>query len=116
MEQAAASAELVAYCGLYCGECRAHKKGRCPGCRENSKAWWCKVRACCIEHSYASCAECEMHADLHECRKFHNLFSRLMGFAFNSDRHKCIARLGELGPEAYASEMAAAGLQKLPRR
>ena len=60
-EQTAAlepKAELVARCGLYCGACGSYLKGRCPGCRENVKATWCKVRACCGEHSYASCADC----------------------------------------------------------
>lgn len=40
----------VAYCGLYCGACKSHRKGKCPGCRENSKATWCEIRKCCQEH------------------------------------------------------------------
>ena len=116
MEPIAASADLVAYCGLYCGACGRYRKGRCEGCRENARAGWCKVRSCCIENGWASCADCETYTDLHQCGKFHNVFSRIIGFVLNSDRHKCIDRIREIGPAAYAEEMAAKGVMKLPRR
>mgnify|MGYP001174253203 CR=1 FL=1 len=48
------SLELVAYCGLYCGQCTKYLKGKCPGCKENEKASWCKTRSCCIENDFAS--------------------------------------------------------------
>jgi len=38
MKTITSNAELVAYCGLYCGACGAYLKGRCPGCHENKKA------------------------------------------------------------------------------
>ena len=72
MKQIIADKNLVAYCGLYCGACRSYLKGRCPGCHENTKASWCKIRPCCAEHSYATCADCEEFTDPDDCRKFNN--------------------------------------------
>ena len=106
---------LVAYCGLYCAACRALRKGRCPGCHKNEKATWCKIRACCRENGYATCADCATYADPGECRKVHNLIGRIFGLLFRSDRRACILRIREIGPAAYAEEMAAQGLQTLRR-
>lgn len=59
--------ELVARCGLYCGACKSFLAGKCKGCRENSKATWCKVRACCGEKQIKSCAECAEFSDPMAC-------------------------------------------------
>lgn len=34
----------VAYCGLYCAECRSFKKGSCPGCYDNKKPLGAKLK------------------------------------------------------------------------
>lgn len=107
---------LVAFCGLYCGECRAYKKGKCPGCAGNSKATWCKIRECNAERGYSTCAECTEFADVRECRKFHNVMSRFFSFVFNSNRPACIARVKELGLEEYAAYMVKLGRQSIPQR
>jgi hypothetical protein len=109
-------AELIARCGLYCGACGSYLRGRCPGCRENVKATWCQVRACCQEHSYASCADCGEHADPASCGRFDNVISRLFGFAFNSSRRACVLKIRELGPQGYATLMAGERRQSFPRR
>ena len=106
---------LVAHCGLYCAACGSYLKGRCPGCHTNEKATWCKVRSCCIENGFASCADCKEFDDPKQCRKFHNFFSRIFGIIFRSDRAKCIARIKEVGIEQYAGEMAEEKRQSLPR-
>ena len=108
--------ELVAYCGLYCGACGSYLKGRCPGCRENAKATWCKVRTCCQEHAYASCADCVDHPDPAGCGRFNNVISRVIGFVLNSNRRACVLKIRELGPQGYAAFMAAQRRQSLPRR
>ena len=82
----AGDAGLVAYCGLYCGACRSRTKGRCPGCHENSKATWCTVRKCCMDKSYASCADCKEFADPMGCGKYNNFIARVVGFVLRSDR------------------------------
>ena len=50
MKEIISDPKLVAFCGLYCGACKAYLKERCPGCHDNEKATWCKVRTCCLEN------------------------------------------------------------------
>lgn len=107
---------LVARCGLYCGACGSYQKGRCPGCHDNTKATWCKVRHCCDERSFATCADCQEHSDPNHCRHFNNFFSKVMAVFFNSNRQACILKIRELGVDDYAAFMAERGLQRLPRR
>jgi len=96
--------DLIAYCGLYCGACRKYLNGKCPGCRKNEKAQWCKVRICCMENNFRSCANCKLNP--HDCKKFNNFFSKLFAFIFKSDREGCICRIRDIGEEAYAEEMS----------
>jgi len=115
MDTVTSNPDLVAYCGLYCGACKAYLAGRCPGCRENQKAGWCKVRACCSASGYATCADCTTHVVPSQCAKFNNLISRLFGFVFRSNRAACIGRIDRIGREAFAREMAAARRHSLLR-
>jgi len=107
--------ELIAYCGLYCAECRKYKNGKCPGCAENQKATWCTIRTCCIDSGYKSCAECTI-MPLAECKKFNNAIGKVIGFVFNSDRAAGVARIKEVGAAQFAAEMDAAKRMALPRR
>jgi len=107
MKPIVANVELVAYCGLYCGACGAYRRGRCPGCHENQKAGWCKVRTCCIESGFSSCAECKTPADPRDCKKYNNFIAKLFGFIFRSDRRACILQIREKGLQGHAEEMAA---------
>lgn len=104
--------ELVACCGLYCGTCRSYLKGKCPGCRDNAKATWCKVRSCCIEKGIRTCAECADHPDPKDCRKFNNPVSKLFGILFHSDRAAYIAQIHQAGIDGHARIMAQ---KKLPK-
>jgi hypothetical protein len=97
---------LIAKCGLYCGACNKYLNGKCPGCEHNTNASWCKIRLCCTENGYKSCADCVLYKDIKQCGKFNNLMSKLFGILFNSDRNACIERIRELGYEQYAAEMA----------
>ena len=106
---------LVAYCGLYCGACRSYRKGNCPGCHENEKAKWCKIRTCCIDNSFVTCADCTEFADPNDCRKFNNLLARLFGLVFRSDRRACVYKIREIGIEKYAEFMADRKLQSIKR-
>jgi len=101
-----ANPDLVARCGLYCGACKSYLRGKCKGCRENSKATWCKVRACCAERDIKTCAECTEYSDPRTCKKYNNFMSRLFGLVFNSDRAACIAQIKQLGLGGHATAMA----------
>ncbi len=106
---------LVAYCGLYCGACKMYLKEKCPGCRLNEKASWCKARSCCIEHEYASCADCNDFADPMLCKDFNNFMSKFFGFIFRSDREACISQIKELGLDGHAINMAETGRQTIKK-
>ena len=109
-----ADTDAIAYCGLYCGSCRAFLKGSCQGCKRNEKATWCQVRTCCIEHDYRSCAECE-GAGIDACSDLNNIFSKVIGFVLRSDRKACLRLISEEGYPAFARKMATEKRQSLPR-
>lgn len=97
---------LIAKCGLYCAACTRFLKEKCQGCDQYEKATWCKVRSCCIENNYTSCAECEEFENPADCNKYNTFIARLFGFIFNSDRKACIQLIKETSYEKFAEEMA----------
>ena len=106
MKSIVADPDLVAFCGLYCGACRAYLREQCPGCQKNDKATWCKIRACCLAASYATCADCTTHADPKLCPKFNNAIAKLFGLLFRSDRQACIRQIHAKGRAGHAADMA----------
>lgn len=107
--------KLVAYCGLYCGACNSYRKGRCSACHNNDKATWCKVRRCCIENGYSSCAECKEYEDPDSCKNFNNVISRTVGFFLRSDRRECIYQIKRIGIDGHAHNMASNMRQTIKR-
>lgn len=94
----------IAACGLYCGACRKFLAGKCPGCRRNKKATWCKIRSCCRKNEFGTCAECPY--DVKECKVYSNWIGKVFAFLFNSDRSACIRYIKEHGGQAFAEEMS----------
>ena len=115
MKPIVADVNLVAYCGLYCGACRAYRRGRCPGCHENQRASWCGVRTCCRQSDYASCADCKEFPDPANCRKFNNFIARLFGWFFRSDRRACVLQIRDAGLQKHAEIMASQQKQTIRR-
>ena len=115
MRQVINDVNLVAYCGLYCGACGAYLRERCPGCAENTKAGWCKIRLCCIENGYKTCVECIEFPDVSDCKKFNNFISKIFALIFRSNRKACIEQIRQKGPEGHAGIMANLGKQSLTR-
>lgn len=95
---------LVAYCGLYCKNCGKYQKGKCPGCAKNENATWCKTRTCCIEHGYATCANCTTTTP-RECKNYCNIFAKFFEVVFKSDRKTSVEYIKEHGREAFADLM-----------
>jgi hypothetical protein len=106
MREVTVNPELVAFCGLYCGACRAYLQDRCPGCRKNEKAAWCKIRSCCLKNGRANCADCGQFPDPKDCKYFNNLIAKLFGLIFRSDRAACIQQIKKIGLKAHADDMA----------
>lgn len=107
--------KFVAYCGLYCGACKKYLNDKCPGCHDNEKASWCKIRSCCKENQYVSCADCGEYPDPNDCKKFNNFMSKIFGMIFKSNRAECIQKIKGLGVEDYAKYMAKQELQSIKR-
>ena len=106
MKEIIVDKSLVSKCGLYCGSCPKYLKEKCPGCDGYEKATWCKIRSCCLENGYLSCADCKEFENAMDCRKFNNFFSRLIGFVLRSDRNAGIKMIKEKGYEGFAEYMA----------
>jgi hypothetical protein len=115
MKQVVSDEGLVAFCGLYCGACRAYLSGRCPGCKENAKATWCKIRICCIENKYETCADCKDFKDVDDCKKFNNFISKIFAFVFRSNRKACIEQIRMQGKIKHADIMASKKAHSLKR-
>lgn len=94
---------VISYCGLYCTNCRSFISGKCPGCSENTKATWCKIRSCCMAKNIKSCADCSEFSNPRECKKFNNLVSKLFALVFRSDRAASIEWIKKEGYENYAA-------------
>jgi hypothetical protein len=105
---------LVAYCGLYCGACRQYLREKCPGCMENIKAGWCKLRTCCKEKNYRSCAECTDFKDVNECKKFNNILSKVFALLFRSNRKACIQQIQENSINVHTEIMTRLNKPSLP--
>ena len=116
MKEIVADKKLVAYCGLYCGACRSYLKGSCPGCAENKKASWCKVRSCNMEHGYASCADCKEFTNPMDCKMYNNFMAKAFGFIFKSDRNACINMIKVKGYEDFSKYMADNKLQTIKKK
>jgi len=115
MREITDDAGLVAYCGLYCGACGSYLKERCPGCHENKKASWCKIRNCCSDKKISSCAECAEFSNAQDCKKFNNLMSKVFAVLFKSDRAACIRQIQEIGLAGHAKKMAGMKAQTIKR-
>lgn len=115
LQEIVADMNLVAFCGLYCGACHSYLAGKCPGCKENQKAGWCKIRSCCLEGNLRSCADCKT-IELEDCKKYNSFISKVIGVILNSNRSACIERVKVAGYDGFAREMAAGRRQTLPRK
>jgi hypothetical protein len=115
MKEIISDSRLVAYCGLYCGACKGYLKEKCPGCHENEKATWCKIRSCCMKSQYSTCADCKQFLDPSNCKMFNNLISKIFSLIFRSNRAACIRQIRDIGIQGHADRMAGLRLQSIKR-
>ena len=110
-EQKEQNEQLVSYCGLYCGACTAYQNGKCKGCKGDSPNCAigyraCKVRPCCMEKRYSTCAECKEHPCVQKCKDFNPLFMRAGCFLSGTSRSRGIEMIKEKGEKAFIDFMA----------
>jgi hypothetical protein len=115
MKEIISDSRLVAYCGLYCGACKGYLKEKCPGCHENEKATWCKIRSCCTKSQYSTCADCKQFSDPSNCKMFNNLISKIFSVIFRSNRAACIRQIRDNGIQGHADRMADLKIQSIKR-
>jgi len=115
MKEIISDPSRIAFCGLYCGACKKFLSDKCPGCQQNQKASWCKVRTCCMELGIKSCADCTEKAPIEDCKKLDSFMAKVFGFFFNSDRMACLKLIKDEGYDAYAEKMAQDGKMTIPR-
>jgi hypothetical protein len=101
---------LIAYCGLYCGACPSFISGKCDGCRTNSaksavvyKA--CKVKPCCVENEFFSCADCTICTSTKECKKYNPLLLKIASWVESSDRSKAVEMIKTNGRAEFVAFM-----------
>ena len=126
METITNNPQHIAACGLYCGACRKFLNGKCPGCKPSDadksdlrapvakEHQWCKIRKCCHEKGFHTCAEC--NKDVKECKIHNNFVGKIFAFLFNSDRAACIHDIQEHGEESFAEKMAAMKQMTIKKR
>ena len=78
------------------------------------KATWCKIRSCCLENKFNTCAECSH--DVKKCKLFSNWIGKVFAFLFNSDRAACIRYIKEQGEQSFAEEMTKRKCQTIKRK
>lgn len=107
--------QSIAACGLYCGACRKFLTGKCPGCKQNDKAGWCKIHSCCMANKFNTCANCSC-SNVQECKIFSNWITKFFAFLFKSDRPACIRYIKEHGEQAFAEEMSQRKCQTIKKK
>lgn len=92
----------VGYCGVVCGKCGAHVKGRCKGCRVEPMFSRCPVRPCAIDKSLTSCADCQ--EDPFECKELNSLIAAIFRWILRRDRRKNLTAIKRVGIERFVVE------------
>jgi hypothetical protein len=95
---------LVSPCGFYCGVCKSFLKNKCKGCSTNTSSWArkCKVRKCCSENDYTTCAECQQYEHVNECKKLNSNFVKFFSVFVGYDRPGGINEIRRMGKSKFA--------------
>ena len=109
-EQITANENLISHCGFYCGACPTYLSGKCEGCRGNSPKCAvgmknCKVKQCCAENGFFTCADCTKFAATKSCKEYNPLFIRFGEWVSSTSRGKAIEMIREKGLTEFLSYM-----------
>jgi len=109
-KQTVAEENLISYCGFYCGACPKFLKGQCKGCKGNTPDCAvgynaCKVRPCCLENGYSSCADCKKHDSVRDCKDYNPFMIRFGQFITRTNRRKGIEMIKEKGRKGFINFM-----------
>jgi hypothetical protein len=101
---------LISYCGFYCGACPKFLKGQCKGCKGDTPGCAlgynaCKVRPCCLENGYSSCADCKKYDSVRDCKDYNPLMIRFGQFITKTNRRKGIEMIKEKGIAGFLNFM-----------
>ena len=102
---------LIAHCGLYCGACPSFTSGKCDGCRGDSAKSavvykQCKVKPCCVDNGFFTCADCTIYASTKACKKYNALFPKIASWIEGSDRSQAIEMIKTKGQTELMTFMA----------
>lgn len=107
--------KIIACCGLFCSNCKKYQTNKCPGCQENYKATWCKIRICCFEQNLQCCASCKKFQDPMACKKYNNPFARIIEFVTQTQRSECIKTIKQEGESVFTEKMNKIGKMSMPK-
>jgi hypothetical protein len=109
---------LLGYCGLYCGGCSSYQETKtgakptangesapCEGCASAVVAPWCAecgIKACARKKGVRYCLLC----DEYPCAKLMD-FTNDPRYPYHKEVHRDMARLKEIGQEAWMREQSA---------
>jgi len=94
---------LIAPCGLYCGECSGFQDGLCEGCLSRKGLCLkytkiCNIYSCCVdERKLSFCSECKDFP----CKKFTKFFNTPVWYNEVTDNLK---RIKKIGAEKFLKE------------
>jgi hypothetical protein len=97
--------DLIAPCGLYCGECEAFQDGRCEGCISRKGLCLkyteiCKIYSCCVDgRGHRFCSECQDFP----CEKFTKFFNTLTWY---NEVVGNLKKIKNIGTERFLEEQA----------
>ena len=102
---------MISYCGFYCAACPKYTNGDCKGCKgDNPKCAvgykTCKVRPCCIENGFDSCAKCDKYGSVKDCKLYNPLMIRFGQFITRTNRRKGIEMIKDKGEQEFLKFMS----------
>ncbi len=101
---------LISYCGFYCGACKKFTDKECEGCKGESALCAvgyeaCKVRPCCIENGFNTCADCTKYESVKDCKIYNPILIRFGQFITRTNRRKGVEMIKEKGESEFLQFM-----------